>query len=229
MIKIILAIIFVISSGSLFAEKFRKNKVLMGSAVIVAVISAYYLFLAFKTDIKQITGKVESVEKSDTVLSELPERKQNEISNYPYKAIISKNEASFIFPKEAIDKLFLISPNGDLSGAMFGVIIKDQYNVACQHYVPFSATSPEDVGIYDLKKLLPKLSCSIWKIAEHGGSSIIFSNDVKYKHDKNNSSFSIDVNDKSFVKDILQNNDRYLIFNIGYPNWYKIIEQKVNP
>jgi len=135
----------------------------------------------------------------------------------------------FVFPKEAIDQLFRIAPNGDLSGAMFEATIENRLHVVCQHFVAQGASSYNP--IYDFKELLPKLDCDIWKQDPDSGNSFRFQTDNKYEiqkeYKRSSSSLTIVVSGSPVINNFLRDSGSAIVFKIGFPFYNEVIQQDV--
>jgi hypothetical protein len=230
MLKLLgLGILFVLSSGSLFSDQFRKNKLLLTGASLVVLVSGYYLFIAIWTDIVQIENKLQTVEEGSPMLPPLPEKKPNLKSDFSYKVEVRQGSARFVFPKEAIDQLFRIAPNGDLSGAMFEATIENHLHIVCQHFVAQGASSYNP--LYHLKELLPKLDCDIWKKDPDSGDSFRFQTDDQYdiqkEYERLSSSLTIVVSGSTVINNFLRDSGSALVFRIGFPFYGELIQQNV--
>ncbi|MDR4501170.1 MAG: hypothetical protein MRJ96_06940 [Nitrospirales bacterium] len=97
----LLSIAFIISGGSLFADTFRKNWLLMGIAVVIATLSTYYLFDAIYED---VIGKSKKNEYKIAEISEEISR----LSNKPNKtgSIEKSSLSDQQIKKKSLEKSF---------------------------------------------------------------------------------------------------------------------------
>lgn len=221
MIKLIaLGLLFIVTSGSLFNEKFRQNRVFSIAASVIALISAYYLFLSINKDFHQIINREESIKNNEELLSEFPPKEKNKKTNFPYKILFKNGAIDFVYPKQSVDQLFKISAYGDLAGALFAVEINDHLNIACQHDIPMTYQSDP---ITTINAMLEKLHCRI------DGSKIKSAYEyasIDYHNDK--MSIIITVKNNSLVQEIIEQANGTYIFKIGFPTGFEILEQTVN-
>lgn len=169
---VLAAIVFVITSGSLFASHFRANKPLVIVATCVALLSGIYLVQSITSDVLNVRNHISTLSDGDTLIVS-PARAQTPESDFDYLVRSSGSSVEFVFPRRAIEQLMLFSRDGDLATSGLAVQISERVEVSCIHFVPRSASDASDYGIYKVPALLKKLQCSLWEFDQHGNSSFL--------------------------------------------------------
>lgn len=226
MIKMSLAIIFVLTAGSLFSKQFRANQYLALAAGAVALASAYYLVLAIRGDVSNFRELLGTIREEEVVLTGLPETIQTPTSTFQYQ--IERGASGLVakFSKDSIDYLFRHAPQGDLAGAMFSVTFESGTEAVCQHFIPYSAPSPSDLGVRELGQLIQRLDCGVWHSRGDGGSSRV-PGKVRAHYNRSNSSLELFIEGEALASTSSKQDEIRTTFRVGFPTTHQIIEQTV--
>ena len=153
---LISAIIFVISSGGLFTNRFKDHPFLRILAACVAIISALYLVNALSDDVESFLKRGTSVTEEDDML-DTPAPRPVPVSSFGYRVIDRGQQIDFIFPMEAVAKIASLSRDGDLASTGFSVDVSERLSVSCTHWVSQGAGDPSNYGLISISELLPNL------------------------------------------------------------------------
>lgn len=187
------AIIFIVTSGGLFTNRFKNRPTLRMLAACVAIVSAVYLIAAISEDVRAYMNRNSAFTPADETIS-TPASKPIPTSNFDYSVIDKGNEIDFVFPGAALEELALLSDDGELGSTGFSVKISEKLSIGCTHWISQGASS-YNYGYKSYEDLLPELQCSAWSLDQYGSGSLINDVSVKMKFASDNASAIMTLED----------------------------------
>lgn len=224
MSTLIAAVIFIVTSGGLFKNKFKNHLYLQVVAACVALLSAYYLIGSLSEDVKGFFNRGTAITQTLDTL-ETPEPRPIPVSDFGYKVVDRGSKIDFVFPYQVLGEISSLSNDAELGSTGFNVDISERLSVSCTHWVTQGAGELSNYGLTSVFELLPKLKCNAWSDDGNGSANYVPDIGVTVRYVESDAEIVVTLESSGVFRLERSRYDRPCIF-IVQNQWLEYIRQQ---